>query len=213
MINPIDGVTAKVAVITPTYKRDAKVLDRCIRSVAWQSYPEIKHYICHDGAWEEDDKLTALRKEYSLVVNWMNTSERTNTYGAGVRQYVMDNLPEDIDYIVHLDDDNVIFPDFVKEHVDCLEKHPEVDFSICKISHNGPLPAHMGEAPKILTGVPPVFRNIDTLQIMVRAKAMRECGWTQFTGQQGYCNDGYTYQRLGEMFRWVELPKLLAIHI
>ena len=60
---------------------------------------------------------------------------------------------------------------------------------------------------------------LDQLSIMlreltdVRAKAMRECGWTQFTGQQGYCNDGYTYQRLGEMFRWVELPKLLAIHI
>jgi hypothetical protein len=71
----------------------------------------------------------------------------------------------------------------------------------------------MGEAPKIITGVPPVFKNIDTLQIMVRAKAMKACGWSQYTGNQGYCNDGYTYQRLGEMFRWIELPKLLAIHI
>jgi GT2 family glycosyltransferase len=97
----------------------------------------------------------------------------------------MDVLSEDIDYIVHLDDDNVIFPDFVEEHVACLDNHPEADFSICRISHNGPLPTHLGTPPKILTGLPPVFRNIDTLQIMVRAKAMKACGWTQHTGEQG----------------------------
>jgi glycosyltransferase involved in cell wall biosynthesis len=205
--------TPVVAVITPTYKRSAKVLDRCIRSVAWQSYPAIRHYVCHDGPWEEDAELDSLRKQYCLIVHYMSTPERTNTYGAGVRQYVMDNLPKEVEYIVHLDDDNVIFPDFIAEHVETLEKHPEADFSICRISHNGPLPAHLGQAPKILTGVPPVFRNIDTLQIMARAKAMKACSWTQHTGPQGYCNDGYTYQRLGEMFRWVEIPKLLAIHI
>ena len=205
-------MTPRVAIITPTYKRDSKTLHRCIRSVLWQSYSNTTHYICHDGPWLEDEAVELLREEYQLV-NWMNTPSRTNSYGAGVRQFVMDVLSEDIDYIVHLDDDNVIFPDFVEEHVACLDNHPEADFSICRISHNGPLPTHLGTPPKILTGLPPVFRNIDTLQIMVRAKAMKACGWTQHTGEQGYCNDGYTYQRLGEMFRWVELPKLLAIHI
>ena len=205
-------MTPRVAIITPTYKRDSKTLHRCIRSVLWQSYANIAHYVCHDGPWLEDEAVELLREEYQLV-NWINTPARTNSYGAGVRQFVMDNLPEDIDYIVHMDDDNVIFPDFVETHVICLENHPEADFSICKISHNGPLPTHMGTAPKILTGLPPVFKNIDTLQIMVRTKAMKSCGWSQYTGEQGYCNDGYTYQRLGEMFRWVELPKLLAIHI
>jgi hypothetical protein len=180
--------------------------------VQWQTYSNVVHYICHDGPWLEDEAVELLREEYESVT-WMNTPTRTNSYGAGVRQFVMDNLPGDVDYLIHMDDDNVIFPDFVEEHVMCLENHPEVDFSVCKISHNGPLPDHMGAAPKILTGVPPVFRNIDTLQIMVRVKAMQACGWSQYIGEQGYCNDGYTYQRLGEMFRWVELPKLLAIHI
>jgi glycosyltransferase involved in cell wall biosynthesis len=200
-----------VAIITSTYKRDTKTLLRCIKSVQWQTYTNVLHYICHDGPWALAADIQSLRSVPGTI--WLNTPERTNSYGAGVRQYVLDSLPSNIDYVAHLDDDNVIFPDFVEEHVNMLEGHPEVDFSICKISHNGPLPAHMGQAPKILTGVPPVFRNIDTLQVMVRTKAMKECGWTQFTGTQGYCNDGYTYQRLGELFRWVELPKLLAIHI
>lgn len=201
----------RVAVITPTYNRDAKTLHRCIKSVEWQTYGQIKHYICHDGPWLPDEATDALKKTYGDVV-WWNTPNRTNSYGAGVRQYVLDQI-RDFDYLVHFDDDNVIFPDFVEEHVNCLEKHPEADFSICKIAHNGPLPAHMGQAPKIISGIPPVFKNIDTLQVVVRAKAMRACGWSQYTGAQGYCNDGYTYQKLGEMFRWIELPKLLAIHI
>lgn len=201
-------MTPKVAIITPTYNRENKILHRCIKSVQWQTYRNIEHYICHDGPWTKP----ALYSDYPLVY-WMNTPERTNSYGAGVRQFVLDSLKQDVDYIVHFDDDNVIFPDFIEEHVNCLEEHPEADFSICKIIHNGPLPAHMGVAPKIISGIPPVFKNIDTLQVMVRASAMKACGWTQHTGIQGYCNDGYTYQRLGEMFRWVEIPKLLAIHI
>jgi glycosyltransferase involved in cell wall biosynthesis len=200
-----------VAIITSTYNRDPKTLLRCIKSVQWQTYPNVLHYICHDGPWALDADIQKLRSIPGTI--WINTPERTNSYGAGVRQYVLNNIPDNVKYVAHLDDDNIIFPDYVEEHVNCLENHPESDFSICKISHNGPLPSHMGPAPQILSGIPPVFRNIDTLQVMVKTNAMRECGWTQFQGEQGYCNDGYTYQRLGELFRWVALPKLLAIHI
>lgn len=202
---------SKVAIITPTYKRSGSVLDNCIRSVQWQTHSNLEHYICHDGPWEDTEDILKLKENNKVV--WLNTPERTNTYGAGVRQYVLNQLDESIDYVVHLDDDNLIFPNFVEEHVKCLDKNPEVDFSICKILHNGPLPFHMGEPPKIISGIPPVFRNIDTLQVMVRIKAIQACGWTQYEGMQGYCNDGYTYQRLGEMFRWEQIPKLLAIHL
>jgi glycosyltransferase involved in cell wall biosynthesis len=213
MINPINDTAPKVAVITPTYNRDPRIIERCLRTVQWQTYSNIDHYVCHDGPWEDTPEVRSLIANYNDRITWTNTPERTDTYGAGVRQFVLDRLPEEVKYVVHLDDDNVIFPDFIKEHADTLEKYPEVDFSICKIVHNGPLPTHMGAAPKIISGVPPTFKNIDTLQVMVRAKAMRECGWVQYQGHQGYCNDGYTYQRLGELSRWVEIPKLLAIHI
>lgn len=201
-----------VAIITPTYNRDTKTVLRCIKSVQAQTYARVAHYICHDGPWTMNKDLENLQSSYSMI-NWGHTKTRTNTYGAGVRQYVLDRLPESIKYVAHLDDDNIIFPDFVEEHVSALETNPEVGFSICKILHNGPLPHHLGNPPQIISGIPPVMMNIDTLQAMVRADAMRACGWFQYTGIEGYRNDGHTYQKLGQMFPWVELPKLLAIHI
>lgn len=198
-----------VGIITPTYNRPFKTIQRCIQSVKWQTYSNIVHIICHDGPWSSP---LSLEPNNNIIIT--NTPERTNSYGAGIRQYVLDNnITTDIKYLVHLDDDNVIFPDFVEEHVEVLESNSEVDFSICQILHNGPLPANLGTPPKIISGIPPIFRNIDTLQIMVRTPAMKICGWTQYTGDKGYCNDGYTYERLGKLFKWAEIPKLLAVHI
>ena len=199
-----------VAIITPTYKQDINVLIQNIKTVEWQTYPNILHIICHDGPWIN------VPEELEWKGIFSNTPERTNSYGAGVRQFVLDtfirNLPE-VKYLLHLDDDNVIFPSFVEEHVKELEADKEIDFTICKIIHNGPLPANFGSPPKIISGIPPVFKNIDTLQVIVRKEAMMKCGWTCYTGNEGYCNDGYTYERLGKMFKWKEIPKLLGIHL
>lgn len=206
----------KVAIITPTYKRSAKVIDRCVRSVKSQSYEgTIIHIICSDGPEEEHVRqyVESLNDPYTVYVC---TEENTNSYGGGVREHVLRNLIANdltIKYLVHLDDDNVLFPHFVQDHVEALEANPDKAFSICKVLHLGPLPQHLGPAPQIISGIPPVFQNIDTLQVVVRTSAMLECGWNTFSGDQGYYNDGYTYDRLGKMFQWIEIPELLAIHI
>ena len=203
----------KVAIITSTYNRASKIIDRCVRTVQYQTYgiENIIHYVCHDGPGD-------IAYDFSQWKNVMytETPEITCNYGAGVRQYILDKYlrdSTDIEYILHLDDDNVIFPEFIETHVNVLEQNPDKHFSICKILHLGPLPAHLGMPPQIITGIPPVFRNIDTLQIVVRKKAMLECSWTQHHGSAAYCNDGYTYEKLGKMFKWVSVPELLAVHI
>lgn len=210
MIQPL------VAVITPTFNRPLEFLDRCIRSVQWQTYGinQIKHFICHDGPNPNKESF----KEYLSSNNWHNIfySEmdfNTNTYGASVRQHILDVYTEDVKYVVHLDDDNLLFPEFIQEHVKILEQNEDAKFSICKIIHTGPLPSKLGPAPQIISGTPPVFQNIDTLQVMVNKDAMKLCGWTQNKGKLGYCNDGYTYERLGTLYKWIELPKILAIHL
>lgn len=208
---------SKVAILTPTYKRSIDVLDRCIRTVQYQTYgiDNISHFICHDGI--DSDKETEFNN-YSKNNNWINvkylqSEKNTNNFGAGVRQYLLDNfITKDYDYVVHLDDDNILYPDFVMEHVNALQDNPDKHFSICNILHCGPLPEHFKNVPAVVTGVPPVYRNIDTLQIMVRTNAMKKCGWIQKTGIDGYCNDGYTYEKLGKMFDWIHIPKILAVH-
>lgn len=215
-----------VCVITPTYKRSSDIIQRCITSVAWQiqvNNLDILQIVCSDGEIEEHAK-NLIHETQKVLPNHVKllydyTGENTNSYGGGVRHHVMTNiLRDDIEngickFLVHLDDDNVLFPDFIKKNLDILHTNPEAAFSICKVLHLGPLPEHLGNAPQVISGVPPVFRNIDTLQVVVRARQMLECGWDHYTGEQGYYNDGYTYDRLGKMFSYVELPELLAIHI
>lgn len=207
----------RVAILTSTYNTDMFKLDRCIRSVQWQTYgiDNIDHYICHDGP--NADKQAEML-EYFKNNNWQNVkyfqlSENTNSYGASIRQFLLDTAVTNHKYVVHLDDDNLLFPEFVQEHYNVLEQEINCDFSVCKIVHLGPLPEHLLPAPAIISGIPPVFRNIDTLQVMVKTQAMRECKWDQRVGRDGYFNDGYTYDRLGKMFKWAEISKLLAIHL
>lgn len=205
-----------VAVITPTYKRDVKIIDRCVASVGSQTYDgSIIHIICSDGPEEKHVKTYVESLEDPETI-YVSTGENTNSYGGGVREHVLKNLIEQnptIKYIVHVDDDNVVFPNFIQEHVNALEANPGAGFSICKIIHLGPLPQHFGNAPQVINGIPPVFQNIDTLQVMVRRDAMIKCRWNTYSGEMGYYNDGYTYERLGKMFKWVEVPELLAVHI
>jgi len=207
-----------VAVITPTYKRDIKIIDRCVRSIASQSYDgQIIHIICSDGPEESHVKNYVESLENPYVI-YTSTEQATNSYGGGVREHVLTHYIEPfssftIEYLAHVDDDNIIFPHFIEEHVTALEKNPDKAFSICKIVHLGPLPQHLGHAPQVINGIPPVFQNIDTLQVMVRRDAMIKCRWDTYSGEQGYYNDGYTYDRLGKMFDWIEIPELLAIHI
>lgn len=206
----------KVAVITPTYKRDINIIDRCVRSVGSQSYDgSILHIICSDGPEEEHVKTYVESLEDPCVV-YVCTGENTNSYGGGVREYVLKNFIEQdpsLRYLVHMDDDNVLFPHFIERNVEALEENPDKAFSICRIVHLGPLPQHMGPAPQVINGIPPVFQNIDTLQVVVRRDAMIQCRWNTFSGEKGYYNDGYTYDRLGKLFDWIEVPELLAIHI
>lgn len=205
----------KVAIITSTWKRDIKIIERCIQCVQYQTFNGIiKHYICSDGPEENNVKDFILNKNKSNIM-YLNTGINTNSWGAGPRQFVLDYLSNDIpDYVFHYDDDNVIFPEFIEEHISILENNKHIGFSICNIIHNGPLPSKFGQhLPQILTGIPPVYQNIDTMQAVIRYEEMKKCGWTSFSGINGYCNDGYTYDRLGKQTSYIHIPKLLGIHI
>ena len=82
-------------------------------------------------------------------------------------------------------------------------------WAICRIVHCGPLHPRFGLPPAVLTGVPPVTANIDTLQVVVRTQAMRESGWVL----HGYLSDGATYEKLSRVYPWVQVDEVLGIHL
>ena len=60
----------------------------------------------------------------------------------------------------------------------------------------------------LLDGLPPAPGNIDTLQVVARAEAIRRCGWVL----DGYLSDGATYDRLARAGPWVAVDEVLAVH-
>lgn len=93
--------------------------------------------------------------------------------------------------------------------IGALDADPAAGFAICQILHCGPLLPSFGPPPVVLTGVPPVTNNIDTLQVVARTAAMRECGWVL----AGYGSDGATFERLAKAHRWVAVDEVLAAHL
>lgn len=196
----------KVSIITPTLNRNPETVKRCLYAVKWQIFTDWEQLIFSDGTDEPairkmiTDNADKRQSYYHAAVN-------QGHFGAGIRHYAMQYCQGD--YICFLDDDNILFPDYIGKMSQALDENPEAGFAISKTVHMGPLAPRWGEPPKLLTGIPPVLQNIDTIQIMVRKEAMEKCGWVL----NGYMSDGYTYEKLGKMFPYVEVPELLSIHL
>lgn len=198
-----------ISVLTPTWNRGIKMLNRCMTCVNWQSFEDWEHVIVSDGP---DPKL----REYFSETSKNNTKrkffeleENNADYGASVRKLAMPWLKGK--YIAFLDDDNIIFPEFLEEMVGALEgTPPEIGFAVCQIVHMGPLQAWVGQPPQLLQGWPIVVGGIDTLQVVVKKEAIEKVGWIS---EGGFFSDGYTYEALAKQYRHVRVEKLLGIHI
>jgi hypothetical protein len=114
-------------------------------------------------------------------------------------------------YLCFYDDDNIILPTYLEELSKALDENKGAAFAICQIVHMGPLQKFVATPPAVLTGVPPKLYHIDTLQVMVRTGAIQGVGWDQSQG--GFYGDGTTYEILGKRYQWIEVPKILGVHI
>ena len=194
----------RVSIITPTLRRDIRVVERCLGSVTGQTLPDWEHLVCSVGQYERDvdelvRRLGDKRRRYGHV------AKRLGHFGAGIRQKL--GAVAAGEFLAFLDDDNVIFPKFAEYMVGVLEQNPDVAFAICQIVYCSPLPR--GGGPIIINGVPPARRNIDTLQVVVRKSAMLQTGWCL----KGYQSDGYTYEKLARQYRWITVNEVLGMKL
>ena len=196
----------KVSIITPTLNRNPQTVKRCLYSVRSQILTDWEQLVFSDGMLEPNIKKM-MDDDFDKRQIYKHSECNQGHFGAGIRNYGMKYCKGK--YLSFLDDDNVLFPDYLKKMARALDENTDCGFAISRTVHMGPLPPHMGEPPKLLTGIPPIIQNIDTIQIMVRKEAMEKCGWVL----EGYFSDGFTYQKLGEMFKYVEVPELLSIHL
>lgn len=219
------AVKKRVAVVTPTILKSVDTLKRCVESVQRQTYEHVDHIVIVDGYFDSiynsiEDYL------YQRGVKLFYTGEdKSNTWGAYPRQWFLDRihsaLPDVYEYVVHVDDDNYIFPEYVEELVNGIEASG-VDASICQIYHHGPVsmswfPSYQAintesDVVCIVKGDPPVLQNIDTLNVMVKTKVMAKYGWVTKAGDGGYCNDGETFEKMFSEIDYAHVNKILGIH-
>ena len=198
-----------ISILTPTWNRGIKMLSRCMACVNWQTFQDWEHVIVSDGPDEVLREYFAVKSKDEIRRHFYELEENHADYGASVRKLAMPLLNGK--YIAFLDDDNVIFPEFLEEMVGALEgTGPEVGFAVCQIVHMGPLQAWVGRPPQILQGWPIVVGGIDTLQVVVKKEAIEKIGWVS---EGGFFSDGYTYEALSKEFRHIRVEKILGIHI
>ena len=201
----------KVTIITPTWLREANIIHRCMKCVDAQTHENWEHIVCSDGS-----KETSVEH---LIASNRNEKRRyaclDSHYGdyANVVRHTMLQQAEG-KYVMFLDDDNIILPNYLEKMIAVLEdayiKDKRIGFAICKIFHFGPLPEHLGIPPKILDGIPPSVQNIDTLQVLAFTEAMKNIGWNL---EAGYLADGYTFEEMAVKYDWTTLPEVLGIHL
>ena len=195
-----------ITIITPTLGRDPQIVQRCMACVEAQTFTDWEHLICSDGPAE-----TAIQQ---LVENQLDSRRKylflpkqSGHFGAGVRAKLTPSAGGE--FLVYLDDDNVLFPDYLEKMVAALTQNPFAGFAVSRTLHFGPLPEFMGLPPQVITGIPPKRQHIDTIQVMVRKAAILESGWVL----NGYFSDGYTYEKLAKNFSYVEVPEVLSAHL
>lgn len=194
--------------ITPTFRRPPAVLKRCLDSVEGQAYTNWRHIVVVDDVTVEAHIPADLLTTYtSPQREFVALGRASNNSGNSPRQFAIERATTD--FVVFLDDDNVIFPNYLEAVAAALTADPAADMAICRIIHMGPLPPWLCPPPKVLDGNPPVLQNIDSLQATVRTSAMKEHTWLD----RGYMADGYTLQSLATRYRHIHVPEILGVHM
>ncbi len=116
----------KFSIITPTYKRSEE-LSRCVTSVLNQNYQDFEMIIVNDSPDDEsykdfeknisDNRIKYFKNEKNMGVNY-------------TRNFALDNLSKDSDYIIFLDDDDWFANDTLSNFAKLIKNHTDENWLV-----------------------------------------------------------------------------------
>ncbi len=112
-----------VSVIMPSYN-DAKYLGQAIKSVLAQTYRNFELVIINDGSTDNTEEIVAGFKDKSIKYFRQENQGLAAAHNAGIKQ-------SQGEFIIKLDADDKMTPDFIAGHLHEFEKHPEADLVYC----------------------------------------------------------------------------------
>ena len=200
-------VDCRVTVITPTYKRDPRILKRAMGCMLMQTVEDWEMLVCSDGGNEPEARAVVEDIGDSRITYHHLDDKVDGDYGNRCRSRMLSESAGE--FILFLDDDNIVLPDYLEKMIHAVEKSQR-DFAVCYIMHFGPLnESVVGKPPLVLKGDPVSLYHIDPLQVLVRRGPMQDVGWDI---DRGYLADGHTLEQLGNKYQRVLVPEVLGIH-
>lgn len=146
-----------VSVITPTWRRHRSLLDRCIPSVAAQTYPDVEHVIVSDGP---DPDLAELLDDLDTIVygEVARHDSHPHNWGSPARNRGLELATGGL--VAYLDDDNAFRPDHLERLAEVLATDPHADFAYSRM-HCHPHGYQVGAAP-------PAYGQLDSSLLIHR---------------------------------------------
>ncbi|MUH00048.1 glycosyltransferase [Scytonema sp. UIC 10036] len=113
-----------IAICIPTYNQ-AQYLIKSVRSACSQTYPNVEVWVSDDGSTDETPQvMEQLCQQFSQVHYYRQPK---NLGIAGNNTWLM-SQPK-TDFIVRLDSDDIIYPDYVEKLVALLQKYPQAGYA------------------------------------------------------------------------------------
>jgi len=153
----------KFSIIVPTYKR-TELLKNALYCIKNQNYNNYEVIVCSDGYSELDEECVLSFKDNRFKYYHINKSEYEN-WGHDQRNAMIQNCTGE--YVMWLDDDNTIVPDYLEYANRMIKK--DCGMGVFKINHN-------------LVGTIPyeneiIFAQIDTLNVIIRTDIASKFVW------------------------------------
>jgi glycosyltransferase involved in cell wall biosynthesis len=107
-----------ISIITPTYNREA-YLSETIESVLRQDYPNFEYLVLDDGSTDNTRQLVTRYDDPRLQYRYHNNMGETQTVNKGFQMAKGA-------YIVVVNSDDPLLPDFMRKAVDFMQSRPEL---------------------------------------------------------------------------------------
>jgi glycosyltransferase involved in cell wall biosynthesis len=184
----------RVTIITPTYKR-LPLLREAVRSIQGQTYRDWEHLIVADGHDVEVEDFVSQLKDDRIQYHNTRPMQIMGNYQ---RNYALRFATGE--YLLYLDDDNVIYPDCLSSMVAGF-----VDDDIGYVI----APIRYGDSDNILKPTPPFrFGEIDLLNFMVRRR-LAERAWGQ---NRHFGGDFYLIDRISRISSGNSIEQVVGHH-
>jgi len=112
-----------VSVIMPAYNAE-EYIAAAIESVLIQNYIHFELVIINDGSTDNTEEIIACFKDKRIKYFRQENRGLAGAHNAGIKQ-------SQGEFVIKLDSDDMMTPDFISRHIQEFEKHPEADLVYC----------------------------------------------------------------------------------